>query len=42
MSFHLNANKLVDLDQAVGTVADGAIVALGRWGVGPATDGSGS
>ena len=29
MSFHLDADKLVDLDQAVGAVADGAIVALG-------------
>ena len=29
MSFHLDADKLVDLDQAAGIVADGAIVALG-------------
>jgi glutaconate CoA-transferase subunit A len=29
MSFHLDADKLVDLDKAVGAVADGAIVALG-------------
>lgn len=29
MSFHLDPDKLVDLDQAVGAIADGAIVALG-------------